>query len=766
LPAPSGRLISIFIYYQKHMDAIATTPTLDVNVPEWLQECITSVSSIGNEPAADDMDLICRAFRFAYELHKGQYRASGESYIAHPIAVAGLLRDLGGSSVMIAAGFLHDVVEDTDITVEEIESRFGVEVRRLVEGVTKLSKFNFSSKRERQAENFRRMFLAMAADIRVIVVKLADRLHNMRTLEHLAPEKQCRISLETREIFAPLANRLGIGRFKWELEDLSFKYLEPEAYRETQKLVAERRSDREERLTKVSEILRSQMEDTGIKCLEISGRPKHLYGIYQKMQRQQKEFSEIYDIAAMRLIVETKEECYRALAVVHDAFRPIPGRFKDYIGLPKPNRYQSLHTGVIGFTGRPIEVQIRTLEMHQVAELGIAAHWKYKESGGSNNTRITAEDEKLTWLRQLLEWQNDLKDAQEYMESIKDNLFDDDVYVFTPSGDVIPLSRGATAVDFAYRIHTQVGNHCAGVRINGRWAVLDSQLNNGDIVEIVTRENSHPSLDWLNFVVTPSARNRIRQWYKRSHRDENVARGRELLEKELGKKGFEALLKSEPMQTVVEKCNYHSVEDLLAALGYGEVTLNIVVNRLREVVKAKQPLETESQVLPVTQAPPVKVPTTNFSKCEPIAGVEGLLHHLAGCCNPIPGEAIIGAVTRLRGISIHRQGCVNVENVPGERIVPVSWNPTDNDRLRPQTYPVNIQLEVIDRVGVFKDILSRLSDQNINVRNAQVKTQEGKPAIIDLCIDIRDHKQLESSFCQIKKMIDILNMRRLSQVEE
>jgi guanosine-3',5'-bis(diphosphate) 3'-pyrophosphohydrolase len=745
------------------MDAIATNPILDVKVPDWLQECLTS--STADEPIADDMDLICRAFRFAYELHQGQYRASGEPYIAHPIAVAGLLKDLGGSGVMIAAGFLHDVVEDTDITVEEIESRFGVEVRRLVEGVTKLSKFSFSSKTERLAENFRRMFLAMASDIRVIVVKLADRLHNMRTLEHLAPEKQRRIALETREIFAPLANRLGIGRFKWELEDLSFKYLEPEAYRETQKLVAERRSDREERLTKVSEILRSRLDDTGIKCLEISGRPKHLYGIYQKMQRQKKEFHEIYDIAAMRLIVETNEDCYRALAIVHDAFRPIPGRFKDYIGLPKPNRYQSLHTGVIGFTGRPIEVQIRTLEMHQVAELGIAAHWKYKESGGSNNTRITAEDEKLTWLRQLLEWQNDLKDAQEYMESIKDNLFDDDVYVFTPSGDVIPLSRGATAVDFAYRIHSQVGNHCAGVRINGRWAVLDSQLNNGDIVEILTKENSHPSLDWLNFVVTPSARNRIRQWYKRSHRDENVARGKELLEKELGKKGFEALLKSDPMQTVAEKCNYHSVDDLLAALGYGEVTLNNVVNRLREVVKAKQPLETEIQPLPITPPPTAKAPV-NFNKGEPIAGVEGLLHHLAGCCNPIPGEAIIGVVTRLRGISIHRQGCVNVENVPGERIVPVSWNPTDHNSGRPQTYPVNIQLEVIDRVGVFKDILSRLSDQNINVRNAQVKTQEGKPAIIDLCIDIRDHKQLESSFCQIKKMSDILNIRRLSQVEE
>jgi len=748
------------------MNAIATTSTLDFNAPDWLQECLLAVSSAALDPVPDDTKLICRAFEFAYKLHEGQYRASGEPYIAHPVAVAGLLRDLGGSSVMIAAGFLHDVVEDTDVTAEEIESRFGAEVRRLVEGVTKLSKFNFSSKTERQAENFRRMFLAMAADIRVIVVKLADRLHNMRTLEHLNRDKQRSIALETREIFAPLANRLGIGRFKWELEDLAFKYLEPEAYRETQALVAERRSDREERLTKVAEILRKRLEEVGVRSLEISGRPKHLYGIYQKMQRQQKEFHEIYDIAAMRLIVETKEECYRALAVVHDAFRPIPGRFKDYIGLPKPNRYQSLHTGVIGFTGRPIEVQIRTLEMHHIAELGIAAHWKYKETGGSSNTRFTPEDEKFTWLRQLLEWQNDLKDAQEYMDSVKDNLFDDDVYVFTPGGDVVSLSRGATPVDFAYRIHTQVGNHCAGARVNGRWSVLDSPLHNGDIVEIITRENSRPSLDWLNFVVTPSARNRIRQWYKRSHREENVTRGRELLEKELGKKGFEALLKSEPMQAAVERCNYHSVEDLLAALGYGEVTLNIVVKRLREAVKAQQPIAAEPQSPPISQTPVAKLPTTSSGKDEPIAGVEGLLHYLAGCCNPIPGEPIIGTVTRTRGISIHRQGCPNVESVPGDRVIPVSWNPTDIGKGRPQTYPVNIQMEVIDRVGVFKDILSRLSDQNINVRHAQVKTQDGKPAIIDLCIDIRDHKQLENSFCQIKKMSDILNMRRLSQVED
>jgi len=748
------------------MDAIATTSRFNFDVPEWLQECLLAKSAAANEPVPDDTNLICRAFEFAYQLHEGQYRASGEAYIAHPVAVAGLLRDLGGSSVMIAAGFLHDIVEDTDVTPDEIESLFGHEVRRLVEGVTKLSKFNFSSKTERQAENFRRMFLAMAADIRVIVVKLADRLHNMRTLEHLPPEKQRRISQETREIFAPLANRLGIGRFKWELEDLAFKYLEPESYRQMQKLVAERRSDRESRLSTVADILRERLETMGIHCLEISGRPKHLYGIYQKMQRQQKGFHEIYDIAAMRIIVETKEECYRALAVVHDAFRPIPGRFKDYIGLPKPNRYQSLHTGVIGLSGRPIEVQIRTLEMHHIAEYGIAAHWKYKESGGSSNNKISAEDEKFTWLRQLLEWQNDLKDAQEYMDTIKDNLFEDDVYVFTPNGDVVALSRGATPVDFAYRIHSEVGNHCAGARVNGRWTVLDTPLHNGDIVEIVTKENSHPSLDWLNFVVTPSARNKIRQWYKRSHRDENVARGRELLEKELGKKGFEALLKSEPMQAAAERCNYHSVEDLLAALGYGELTLNLVVKRLQEAVKARQPLETESQEPPIFPAPVVKLPTSDRHKSEPIAGVEGLLHHLAGCCNPIPGEPIIGVVTRIRGISIHRQGCLNLENVPGERMIPVSWNPTDNGNGRPQTYPVNIQIEVIDRVGVFKDILSRLSDQNINVRNAQVRTQEGMPAIIDLCIDIRDHQQLERSFCQIKKMTDVLNIRRISQIEE
>ncbi len=773
------------------MKATAPTSTIDCVIPDWLQACLIETGQLplnqgqqttdiprgatildqGLEQRIADRQLICRAFEFAYKLHQGQYRKSGEPYICHPVAVAGLLRDLGGSSAMIAAGFLHDIVEDTDVTAEEIEQQFGAEVRQLVEGVTKLSKFsqNFSSKTERQAENFRRMFLAMAQDIRVIVVKLADRLHNMRTLEHLPDEKRRRIALETREIFAPLANRLGIGRFKWELEDLAFKYLEPEAYRKTQELVAEKRVDREASLNKVAQLLEQRLKKLGIRYTEVSGRPKHLWSIFQKMQRQGKEFREIYDISAVRIIVETNDDCYRALAVVHNAFRPIPGRFKDYIGLPKPNRYQSLHTVVFGNTGAPLEVQIRTLDMHHNAEYGIAAHWKYKETGGSNKTQFSSEEEKFIWLRQMLrqvlEWQDNVKDAQEYLAGIKDNLFDEEVYVFTPKGDVISLNNGATPVDFAYRIHTEIGNHCAGARVNGRIVTLDTHLKNGDIVEIITRENSHPSLDWLNFVVTTGAQNRIRQWYKRSNRKQNVTRGRELLEKELGKNGFEALLKSEPMQAVAERCNYHSVEDLLAALGYGEVTLNQVVNRLRDLIKAQQPIASEpTEVLANMLSSARSVPSSSISKF-PIAGVEGLLHHRAGCCGPIPGEAIIGIVTRERGISIHRQGCQNVANVLGDRLVPVSWTPLDESG-RPQTYPISIQIEVIDRVGVFNDILSRLKDDHINVRGASVKTSTGRPAVIDLCLDIREYEQLERSFAQIKKISDVLNLRRIGQVEE
>lgn len=748
------------------MSGLLLNTPVNITLPDWLKDCLKKGVAVdkAEERRSEDNDLICRAFRFAYDLHDGQLRKSGEPYIYHPVAVAGLLRDLGGSPAMIAAGFLHDVVEDTDVTIEEIEQRFGAEVRRLVEGVTKLSKINFKTKTEGQAENFRRMFMSMAQDIRVIVVKLADRLHNMRTMEVMSEESRRRNAQETRDIFAPLANRLGIWRFKWELEDLAFKYLEPESFRQIQNLVAEKRDAREDRLKKVSDTLRSRMVEAGIQCTDVSGRPKHLYSIYQKMQRQNKEFNEIYDLAALRIIVNSNEECYRALAVVHDAFRPIPGRFKDYIGLPKPNRYQSLHTGVIGPWGRPLEVQIRTLEMHRIAEYGIAAHWKYKETGGSNTTQMSPNDDKFTWLRQLIEWQNDLKDAQEYLESIKDNLFEDDVYVFTPKGDVVALNPGSTTVDFAYRIHSEVGNHCSGARVNGKMVPLSTRLQNGDIVEVLTQKNSHPSLHWLNFVATSAAKNRIKQWYKRSRREENVARGRELLEKEMGKNGFENVLKSAPMQAVAERCNYQSVEDLIAALGYGEVTLNLVLNRWRDLVKSQ---ETNVIPLPIPASSPKReAPPSSKISDSPILGVEGLMYHLAGCCTPIPGEKIIGVVTRGRGITIHRQGCSNQEQVDGERLIPLTWNLNMETTGRQQTYPVNVQIEALDRVGVLKDILSKLTDQCINVRHASVKTATNQPALIDLGMEIRDTAQLEHVFTQIKKLSDILNIRRVGNNEE
>lgn len=752
-------------YLAVHSRNISTTSSLTQEIQAELPVA-SPIETSPLEDSPEDVDLICRAFQFAYHLHQDQYRKSGEPYIAHPVAVADLLKGLGGNASVIAAGFLHDVVEDTDVTPEELETRFGSEVRELVEGVTKLSKFNFSSKTERQAENFRRMFLAMAQDIRVILVKLADRLHNMRTLEHLPEHKRRRIALETREIFAPLANRLGIGRFKWELEDLAFKYLEPESFQEIRTLVSEKRADREARIEQSLDILHKRLENVGIEPIEISGRPKHLYSIYRKMERQNKAFHEIYDVTALRIITSTNEECYRALAIVHDVFRPIPGRFKDYIGLPKPNHYQSLHTTVIGLAGRPVEVQIRTLEMHQVAEYGIAAHWKYKETGMSA-PNLLADDEKFSWLRQLVEWQSDLKDAQEYLDNIRDGLFDEDVYVFTPKGDVIVLARSATPVDFAYRIHTEVGNHCAGAKVDGRIVPLDTLLKNGDIVEILTQKHARPSMDWLNFVVSSGAKNRIRQWFKRSHRDENVDRGRSMLEKKLGKKGLESLLKSEPMQAVAERCNYGTMDDLLAGLGYGEITLNLVVNRIREAVKSQQQetLETPitEDVLRSIQSSKSPPPSTATSSNSPILGIEGLVYRLAGCCTPLPGEPIIASVSLgSRGISVHRQGCSNVEDIPGDRLIPVSWNEQSQGG-RPQTYPVRLQMEVLDRVGVMRDVLSRLSDNQINIRNAQVNTVRNRPAIIDLCIEICSQKQLDQISCQLKQMSDVLTLKRITE---
>ncbi|MCP9830500.1 bifunctional (p)ppGpp synthetase/guanosine-3',5'-bis(diphosphate) 3'-pyrophosphohydrolase [Synechococcus sp. HJ21-Hayes] len=741
---------------------IRTLDDYGIPLPEWLQRCLDHVPPGTGESCPTDAEaLLASAFDFAFQLHDGQVRASGEPYICHPVAVADLLRDIGASAGVIAAGFLHDVVEDTDVTPEEIEQHFGAEVRGLVEGVTKLGGIHFTNKTEAQAENLRRMFLAMASDIRVVLVKLADRLHNMRTLGALKPEKQQRIARETREIYGPLANRLGIGRLKWELEDLAFKILEPEAFREIQQQVATKRSEREERLGVTVQLLRDRLAAAGLNDCDVSGRPKHLYGIWSKMQRQQKAFHEIYDVAALRILTPNLESCYRALAVVHDTFRPIPGRFKDYIGLPKPNGYQSLHTAVIG-RHRPIEVQIRTADMHQVAEFGIAAHWKYKEGGSPAATGNDAE--RFNWLRQLVDWQKDGvgEDSNDFLRSIKEDLFDEEVFVFTPSGDVVGLRKGSTAVDFAYRIHSEVGNHCQGVRINDRLCPLATPLQNGDFVQVITAKSAHPSLDWLNFVATPTARNRIRQWYKKSHREDNILRGTAMLERELGRDGFDALLHGEAMAKVARRCNLVGTEDLLAAIGFGGVTLHQVLNRLREELRlataAAAPVLSNEELARNVSGQGHQPPASH-GDASPILGLEGLEYRMGGCCSPLPGEPIVATVALgNHGITIHRQDCANLTPVPVERRLPVRWNSLADDQRR--RYPVQLRIEVLDRVGVLKDILTRLSDSRINVSDARVRTNPGKPARIDLRVELASAAQLRTTMDQIRSMADVLDLAR------
>ncbi len=748
---------------QLRPEPISSSEDYGISLPDWLKESIDhNPPGIGQTCPTDSDGLLAAAFDLAFQLHDGQFRASGEPYIVHPLAVADLLRDIGASPSVIAAGFLHDVVEDTDLTPDQLEDFFGSEVRGLVEGVTKLGGIHFTNRTEAQAENLRKMFLAMASDIRVVLVKLADRLHNMRTLGSLTSEKQQRIARETREIYAPLANRLGIGRFKWELEDLAFKLLEPEAFREIQQQVATKRSEREDRLGATVQLLKNRLASAGLKDCEVSGRPKHLYGIWSKMQRQEKRFHEIFDVAALRIIVPNVEACYRALAVVHETFRPIPGRFKDYIGLPKPNGYQSLHTAVIG-RHRPIEVQIRTSEMHRIAEFGIAAHWKYKEGGSP----AAGDTERFNWLRQLVDWQQEggNSDHNDYLASIKEDLFDEEVFVFTPKGDVVGLRKESTAVDFAYRIHSEVGNHCNGARINDRLCTLSTPLQNGDFVEILTSKTAHPSLDWLNFVATPTARNRIRQWYKKSHRDETIQRGKELLEREVGRKGFDSLINSDAMKKVAERCNIQTTEDLLASLGFGAITVQQILNRLREEVRLQnssleQTNSNTDVAKQVTDQAEVNATKLHSPQGDPIIGVEGLDYRLGGCCSPLPGEPILGTVALgNHGITIHRQDCTNITSTPTERRLAVFWNQTtstENAR-----FPVQLRIEVIDRVGILKDILMRLSDRGINVSDARVKTAYGKPACIDLRVELKNIAQLNTTMDQIKSMADVFNIARI-----
>ncbi|GAW92697.1 RelA/SpoT family protein [Calderihabitans maritimus] len=701
-----------------------------------------------------DLELIDRAYRYAAEAHKGQKRRSGEEYITHPLEVAGILVELKLDVITIAAGLLHDVVEDTSITLPELEGQFGSEIALLVDGVTKLSRIEFNSKEEQQVENLRKMFLAMAKDIRVILIKLADRLHNMRTLKHQPDEKQKEIAEETLEIFAPLAHRLGIFKIKWELEDLALRFLEPEVYYDLVEKIARKRQEREQYLNKVIEVLREKLSAAGIEA-DIQGRPKHFYSIYNKMVKQQKELSEIYDLIAVRIIVNTVKECYGALGIIHALWKPIPGRFKDYIAMPKPNMYQSLHTTVIGPEGEPFEIQIRTWDMHRTAEYGIAAHWRYKEGKTEGDKDF---EEKLTWLRQLLEWQRDMRDAREFMETLKIDLFSDRVYVFTPKGDVIELPAGSVPVDFAYRIHSDVGHQCVGARVNGRIVPLDYKLKTGDIVEILTSKGSKPSRDWLSLVQTSQAKNKIRQWFRKEKREENLERGRELLEKEAKKQGLEVAetLKNERLLAAAKRFNIFTVDDLYVAVGDGALTAYQVISKIREDMGIAR---TEEK----TTAPAVKS-TKGYGKPSHgvrVKGIEDVVVRLSRCCNPLPGDSIVGYVTRGRGVSVHRSDCpnlINHQNQEKERIIEVEWDTEKEEGV----YQVQIEAVAIDRPRLAMDIMAAVADTKTIINAVHARATKNKLATVDLKIEIRSLEHLEYVMQKVRKIKDVLEVKRVT----
>jgi len=704
-------------------------------------------------PSAD-LSIIRKAYEFAKEAHSGQHRISGELFIFHPLEVAKILADLELDLPTIAAGLLHDVVEDTPYTIEDIESNFGPEVALLVDGVTKLGKLEFKTKEEQQAENLRKMFFAMAKDIRIILIKLADRLHNMRTLKSLPKEKQLAKAKETLDIFAPLAHRLGISKVKWELEDIAFRYLEPEHYYELVEKVAKKRQERENHINEMIAILKERLTSAGISA-EIQGRPKHFYSIYNKMKDQNKTFEQIYDLTAVRVIVNTVKDCYGALGVVHTLWKPIPGRFKDYIAMPKPNMYQSLHTTVIDSSGDPLEIQIRTYEMHKTAEYGIAAHWRYKE-GAKNNSDF---EQKLSWLREILDWQRDLRDAKDFMETLKIDLFTDEVYVFTPKGDVIDLPKGSCPIDFAYRIHTDIGNRCIGAKVNGKMVPLDYELVNGDIIEIITSSHSNgPSRDWLNIVKSPQAKNKIRQWFKKERRDENIARGKEMLEKEARRQGYDIyqLIKYDFMNNILKRMSFTNIDDMYAAIGYGAVTAKQIFQKiLDEYKKNAQPDKLELNLEKGDGKSKIQKKLDRGIK---IDGIGNLLVKFSRCCNPVPGDKIIGYVTRGRGISIHRQDCKNIRqgNFDRARLTEVKWEGFEDS-----SYPVEIQVWAYDRPGLLSEVINLIGDFKTNIDAVNARATKNGIAIIDLILEISSKQHLENVMQKISKIKGIYDVKRV-----
>jgi len=690
-----------------------------------------------------DVELLRRAYQVAAQAHEGQTRLSGEPYVYHTLAVAEILADLHMNVATLAAALLHDVPEDTSITLEDLRAQFGEEIAKLVDGVTKLERIRELSRSrhgtlaEAQAENVRKIFLAMVDDIRVIMIKLADRLHNMRTLNALPPEKQQRIAQETLDIYAPLANRLGIWELKWQLEDLALQHLEPEEYRRIARLLAEKRQEREEYLQRVIAIIRNRLKEEGI-VAEVTGRPKHIYSIYRKMKEKERDFEEIYDVRGVRIIVDSVKDCYAVLGIIHTMWRPIPGQFDDYIAMPKDNLYQSLHTAVIGPEGRPFEVQIRTWDMHRVAEYGIAAHWRYKEQV----RRDLSLEAKIAWLRQESELRREVKDAGQFVESLKSDVFPERVYVFTPKGDIVDLPKGATPVDFAYYIHTEIGHRCRGAKVNGRLVPLDYQLRTGDQVEILTAKKGGPTRDWLNpelgYIKTARAREKVRQWFKQQERAENIAQGREILEKELQRLGLE----QRPFEEIARIFKYDNVDNFLAAIGYGDIAPQQIAAKLADAV-------VQPQLFPEPILPPPAVVGIQ------VKGVGDLLTRLARCCNPVPGDPIIGYITRGTGITVHRQDCPNIKNIKDtERLIGVEWG------VMREAYPVDIRIEAFDRAGLLRDVASIVADEGINMSAANVSTHADNTATIQATLLINNIQQLRNVLSRLESLRDVLEVRR------
>ena len=706
-----------------------------------------------------DTDLIRRAYELADAAHKGQKRVSGEDYIIHPLAVAKILTDLQIDDITISAAILHDVVEDTTHTLDEMRERFGDEVAMLIDGVTKLGRIQYKSKEEQQLESYRKMFLAMAKDIRVIMIKLADRLHNMRTLKYMREDKQKRIARETIEIYAPLANRLGISNVKWELEDLCLRYLDPKAYYDLVESVKQKRQERQAFIDEAHEQIVEKLEEAHITA-EIQGRAKHFYSIYKKMKRDQKDISEIYDLSALRVLVDSVKDCYGVLGIIHAMWKPLPGRFKDYIAMPKSNGYQSLHTTVI-CRGYPLEIQIRTFAMHKVSEDGVAAHWKYKEAGKS--VGATCEyDQKMSWLRQMVSLQHELDDPREYFEALKVDVFSDEVFVFTPKGDVVDLPKGSIPIDFAYRIHTEVGHHCVGAKVNGKIVPLEYKLKNGDIVSIITnKSNSGPSRDWLNIVASSETRTKIRSWFKKQRKEENIARGMDMMEKEAKHLGYvpKEILKPERLELLAKKLNIPQVNDLLASIGYGGITLNGILGKLIEMHKQDLQKATPPDISQMLSE--LKQPLKNRKKKAShgilVEGEGGFLVRLARCCNPIPGDPITGYITRGRGVSVHRSDCPNLLNdMDFSRVIEVNW-----DVGLDKVYTVQIEIVCNDKTGMLAELFALPAEMKVNISSLTAKTNKtNRTSIVNMGLDVRNSQQVAQIMTKIRRMKDVYSVSR------